>query len=147
MRGLMLGEHLRRCASVGSRLVSIVVGKRILVVEDDEDNAALLRVALGPEGYELAFAQNLGDAMNAVVASDPEIILLDIALPQRLEGLRLVDWYFRQASGRAKIIVLSAVGREVLDEVRQDPRVAAVVAKPFSVDALLALVASVAVGD
>jgi two-component system, OmpR family, KDP operon response regulator KdpE len=127
--------------------VSIVVGKRILIVEDDEDNAALLRVALGAEGYELVHAQNLGDAMNAVVASDPDIILLDIALPHRLEGLRLVDWYFSQASGRAKIIVLSAVGRDVLDEVRDDPRLAAVMAKPFSLEALLALVASVAVGD
>jgi DNA-binding response OmpR family regulator len=123
------------------------LGKRILIVEDDEDNAALLRVALGAEGYELAFAQNLGDAMNACVATDPDIILLDIALPHRLEGLRLVDWYFSQASGRAKIIVLSAVGRDVLDEVRADPRVAAVVAKPFSLDALLALVASVTAGE
>jgi DNA-binding response OmpR family regulator len=147
MRGLLPGEHLRRGASVGPRLVSVALRKRILVVEDDEDNAALLRVALDAEGYALAFARNLGDAMNACVASDPEIIVLDIALPQGLEGLRLVDWYVGQASGRAKIIVLSAVGREVLDEVRADPRVAAVVAKPYSVDALLALVASVAAGD
>jgi two-component system KDP operon response regulator KdpE len=127
--------------------VSVTVGKRILIVEDDEDNAALLRIALGSEGYELAFAQNLGDAMNACVATDPDIILLDIALPHRVEGLRLVDWYFSQASGRAKIIVLSAVGRDVLDEVRDDPRVAAVVSKPFSLEALLSLIASVAVGD
>jgi DNA-binding response OmpR family regulator len=123
------------------------VGKRILIVEDDEDNAALLRVALGAEGYDLAFAQNLGDAMNVVVATDPDVILLDIALPHRLEGLRLVDWYHSQGSGRAKIIVLSAIGREVLDEIRGDPRVAAVVAKPFSLEGLLALVETVAVGD
>jgi DNA-binding response OmpR family regulator len=123
------------------------VRKRILIVEDDEDNAALLRVALGAEGYDLAFAQNLGDAMNVVVATDPDVILLDIALPHRLEGLRLVDWYHSQGSGRAKIIVLSAIGREVLDEIRGDPRVAAVVAKPFSLEGLLALVETVAVGD
>jgi DNA-binding response OmpR family regulator len=128
-------------------VVSDAVGKSILIVEDDEDNAALLRVALGAEGYALAFAQNLGDAMNACVASDPNIILLDIALPHRLEGLRLVDCYFSQASGRAKIIVLSAVGRDLLDEVRDDPRVAAVMAKPFSLEALLSLVESVAVSD
>ena len=138
---------MARCESVASRVVSVAVRKRILIVEDDEDNAALLRVALGAEGYDLAFAQNLGDAMNAVVATDPEIILLDIALPHRLEGLRLVDWYQSQGSGRAKIIVLSAVGRELLDEVRGDPRVAAVVAKPFSLEGLLSVVESVAADD
>ena len=127
--------------------MSTAVGKRILIVEDDEDNAALLRVALGGEGYELAFAQNLGDAMSAVAATDPDIILLDIALPHRLEGLRLVDWYHSQGSARAKIIVLSAVGREVLDEVRGDPRVSAVVAKPFSLEGLLSLVETVALRD
>ena len=50
-------------------------------------------------------------------------------------------------TGTAKIIVLSAIGREVLDEIRGDPRVAAVVAKPFSLEGLLALVETVAVGD
>jgi DNA-binding response OmpR family regulator len=121
--------------------------KRILIVEDDEDIAALLRVALGAEGYDLTFAQNLGDAMKMCVATGPEIILLDIALPHRLEGLGLVDWYHSQGGGRAKIVVLSAVGRDVLDAVRGDPRVAAVVAKPFSLEALLSLVESVAVSD
>jgi DNA-binding response OmpR family regulator len=126
--------------------VSTAVGKRILIVEDDEDNAALLRVALGAEGYDLAFAQNLGDAMIAVAATDPDIILLDIALPHRLEGLGLVDWY-QGRGGHAKIIVLSAVGRDVLDDVRRDPRVAAVVAKPFSLEGLLLVVESIAVTD
>ena len=121
--------------------------KRILIVEDDEDNAALLRVALGAEGYDLAFAQNLGDAMNACVASDPDVILLDIALPHRLEGLRLVDWYHSQGSGRAKIIVLSAIGRDALDEIRGDSRVAAVMPKPFSLEALISLVESVVMSD
>jgi DNA-binding response OmpR family regulator len=123
------------------------VRKRILIVEDDEDNAALLRVALGAEGYDLAFAQNLGDAMNACVASDPDVILLDIALPHRLEGLRLVDWYQSQGSGRAKIIVLSAIGRDALDEIRGDSRVAAVMPKPFSLEALISLVERVAMSD
>ena len=121
--------------------------KRILIVEDDEDNAALLRVALGAEGYDLAFAQNLGDAMNACVANDPDVILLDIALPHRLEGLRLVDWYHSQGSRRAKIIVLSAIGRDALDEIRGDSRVAAAMSKPFSLEALLSLVESVAMSD
>lgn len=127
--------------------MSEAVGKRILIVEDDEDNAALLRVTFAAEGYELAFAQNLGDAMNACVATDPDIILLDIALPHRLEGLRLIDWYVSHASGRAKIIVLSAIGRDVLDEVREDPRVAAVFSKPYSLEALLSVVQDTAVDD
>ena len=127
--------------------MSRAVRKRILIVEDDEDNAALLRVALGAEGYDLAFAQNLGDAMNACVANDPDVILLDIALPHRLEGLRLVDWYHSQGSGRAKIIVLSAIGRDALDEIRGDSRVAAVMSKPFSLEALLSLIESVAMSD
>jgi hypothetical protein len=64
-----------------------------------------------------------------------------------MEGLRLVDWYFSQTSGRGKIIVLSAVSREVLDEVREDPRVAAVISKPYSLEALLAVVQEVAGSD
>ena len=69
-----------------------------------------------------------------------DVIVLDVALPRGLEGLRFLDWYYGDAEHRAKVIVLSASGREILDEVRQEPRVAEVMSKPFAVENLVAVV-------
>jgi two-component system cell cycle response regulator DivK len=55
--------------------------KRILVVEDQEDNRQILRDLLGNAGYELTEAENGLEALSAVAAQRPDLILMDIQLP------------------------------------------------------------------
>ena len=57
------------------------MSKRILVVEDQEDNRQILRDLLGNAGYELTEAENGEEAIAAVAKQRPDLILMDIQLP------------------------------------------------------------------
>ena len=57
------------------------MSKRILVVEDQEDNRRILRDMLGNAGYELIEAESGEEALKAVETKRPDLILMDIQLP------------------------------------------------------------------
>jgi two-component system cell cycle response regulator DivK len=55
--------------------------KRILVVEDHEDNRAILRALLASAGFEMIEAISGEDGISAASARRPDLILMDIQLP------------------------------------------------------------------
>ncbi|HEY9726707.1 MAG TPA: response regulator [Chroococcales cyanobacterium] len=56
--------------------------KRILVVDDIEDNVSLLQVILTEEGYEVDTAIDGKSALAKVEASPPDLVLLDAMMPK-----------------------------------------------------------------
>jgi two-component system cell cycle response regulator DivK len=56
-------------------------GRRILVVEDQEDNRRILRDMLTNAGYEVIEAENGCEALCSASACRPNLILMDIQLP------------------------------------------------------------------
>jgi two-component system cell cycle response regulator DivK len=56
------------------------VKKRILLVEDEEDNMQILRDLLASD-YELVEAGNGEAALAAIAAARPDLVLMDIQLP------------------------------------------------------------------
>lgn len=87
--------------------------EKILVVDDDKNICDLLRMYLEKEGYAVVMAHNGIDAVNAFNASNPDLILLDIMLPQ-LDGWQVCR-EIRKVS-EAPIIMLTAKD-EVFDKV------------------------------
>ena len=57
------------------------MSKRILVVEDQEDNRQILRDLLETTGYELVEVEDGVQAVAAVAKQRPDLILMDIQLP------------------------------------------------------------------
>jgi two-component system, cell cycle response regulator DivK len=57
------------------------MSKRILVVEDQEDNRRILRDLLTSAGYEVIQAENGQEALAAAARERPDLILMDIQLP------------------------------------------------------------------
>jgi two-component system, cell cycle response regulator DivK len=55
--------------------------KRILVVEDQEDNRRIVRDLLTTSDYEVIEAENGEEALAAVAKQPPDLILMDIQLP------------------------------------------------------------------
>jgi len=55
---------------------------RVLVVEDEQDVAELIRYNLAKEGYDVRLTGNGTDALKQVREVRPELILLDIMVPQ-----------------------------------------------------------------
>jgi two-component system, OmpR family, KDP operon response regulator KdpE len=56
-------------------------GARVMIVEDHELLVALLRRALEREGHEVIAAANGVEMMKLLYTSEPDIIVLDIGLP------------------------------------------------------------------
>jgi len=57
-------------------------GPRVLVVEDEQDVAELIRYNLAKEGYEVLLVANGAEGLKRAREVKPEVILLDIMVPQ-----------------------------------------------------------------
>ncbi len=57
------------------------MSKRILVVEDQEDNRQIIRDMLAATDYEITEAENGEQALTAIAKQRPDLILMDIQLP------------------------------------------------------------------
>jgi two-component system cell cycle response regulator DivK len=55
--------------------------KRILVVEDQEDNRQIIRDMLAQTDYEISEAENGEEALAEIAKRRPDLILMDIQLP------------------------------------------------------------------
>ena len=55
---------------------------KILIADDEPPNRELLRALLSPQGYELIFAVNGADAVEKAQQSRPDLILLDVMMPE-----------------------------------------------------------------
>ena len=59
--------------------------EKILVVDDEKNICDLLRMYLEKEGYAVVMAHNGVDAVSMFSSEKPDLVLLDIMLPQ-LDG-------------------------------------------------------------
>ena len=59
--------------------------EKILIVDDDKNICDLLRMYLEKEGYAVVMEHNGIDAVNTFNTENPDLVLLDIMLPQ-LDG-------------------------------------------------------------
>ena len=64
--------------------------KRILVVDDHEDNVEVLRARLEARGYEVEGATNGQQALDTVNRWCPDLVLLDVMMPD-MDGLEVVQ--------------------------------------------------------
>lgn len=63
--------------------------KNVMVVEDNEKNRKLVRVVLKAKGYNIIEAATGEEALNLLKNQKPDIILMDIQLPD-IDGLTLI---------------------------------------------------------
>ena len=54
---------------------------KVLIVEDDPDQAAALAIHLRNSGYTVVTATDAGEAVPVAVREGPDVILLDLGLP------------------------------------------------------------------
>jgi two-component system OmpR family response regulator len=111
---------------------------RVLVVDDEQNLAELLRMALRYEGWEVDIALNGIQAVNTARASHPDAVVLDMMLPD-FDGMEVLR---RLRANREDVPVLFLTARDSVED-----RVAGLTAggddyvtKPFSLEEVVARV-------
>lgn len=117
--------------------------ERILIIEDEEDIAELVRFNLEKEGYQISIATTGEEGMKAARADMPDLIILDLMLPG-LDGLDVCK--VLKAGDKTKgipIVIVTAKGEE--SDVVTGLEVGAddYITKPFSPKVLIARIRSV----
>ena len=114
------------------------MSKRILVVEDQEDNRQIIRDMLSATDYEITEAESGEQALEAVAKQRPDLILMDIQLPG-MDGYETTRRI--KADPALRSITIIAVTSYALSGEEQKARAAGCdeyVPKPYSPRQLLA---------
>ncbi len=136
-----VGVHLAALRETASRAAAAAM--TILVVDDDEFARELIAKALQSQPYQLLFAATGAEALAALRNARPDLILMDINLPD-MDGVTL--------TGRPKAVLhLAPIPVLMLTgEARRETLASSIsagaadfIVKPFSRDALLAKLAGV----
>ncbi len=108
---------------------------RVLVVEDDEDIADVLRRSLRQEGHEVRSATGGADALRQAVEFVPDLVVLDLGLPD-IDGVEVCRRL--RSDGDVPILILTA-RTDTEDRVEGlDAGADDYLAKPFEREELLA---------
>lgn len=110
----------------------------VLVVDDNADMVEVMELMLGQAGYSVRSASNGEEALEAVAARMPDLVLLDLLMPV-MDGWQCAR-ELRSRYGRAvPIVVVTAAehARASAAQIGADE----VLSKPFEVSLLLKVVA------
>jgi two-component system CheB/CheR fusion protein len=114
---------------------------RVLVVDDCVDTAESLAALLGLWGYRAVVAHDGGTALVAALAHQPEVILLDLALPG-LDGLEVARRLRRQQDLReALLVAVTGYGDEACRRRADEAGFDLYLLKPLDLDWLQRLLA------
>ncbi len=117
------------------------MGKKILIVDDDETMSRLLANQLKEEGYSVITANNGANAIDYAISKKPDIIIMDIMLPD-MQGSDAVKHMQNSADAPddLKIIFLSGVvlqDNEYNQTVQVGGKYYPAIPKPIDLDRLL----------
>ena len=111
----------------------------ILVVDDEPDIRSLLKEILEDEGFEISVAENAGDAREARRQRRPDLVLLDIWMPDT-DGITLLkEW---SEGGQVDVPVIMMSGHGTVETAVEATRLGAYdfIEKPLSIAKLLVTV-------
>ena len=111
-------------------------GQTILVVDDMRDNLILLSLSLQDMGYRVVTATNGEDALTIAKMARPDLILMDIAMPQQ-DGLAATRHIRAQDElGDVPVIALTAFDTEGFRQAAFDAGFNGYLTKPIDFDRL-----------
>jgi two-component system chemotaxis response regulator CheY len=112
---------------------------KIMIVDDAEFLRMRISKMLVGDGYEVMEAENGAKAVELYKASQPDLVLMDITMPE-MDGLTALK-HIRQFDPKAKVVMLTALGQEsvVLEAIKSGAK--DFVVKPFERERVMAAIA------
>jgi len=109
----------------------------ILIVDDSTTNLVLLEAILQEEGYKTSTAINAKEAFASIEKSKPDLILLDLLMPQ-ISGFDILERLKAYPStSQIPVVVVSAVNTKENIELCKDLGAADFFSKPIDIPTFL----------
>jgi len=108
----------------------------VLVVDDDQEIAESLRVALAREGYQVSVASDGNQGLAYMVAKNPDLIILDMMMPRR-SGFLVLERLRQVSETPAPVIMITGNEGARHQEYAEMLGVNDYIHKPFTMDRLL----------
>ena len=119
------------------------MSERILVIDDDADILRFVKMNLELEGYEVETATSGRDGLAAAAARPPDLVLLDVMMPD-IDGLDVLSRLQASPATVHVAIILLTARAHAADRVRGlELGADDYVTKPFDIEELVARVGSV----
>ena len=99
---------------------------KILIADDSSFMRNVLKDILSKEGHTLIEAENGKEALAKFDAEKPNLVLLDIIMPE-MDGIEVL----KKIGATAKVVVISAVGQEKMVEEAKKLGALDYIVKPF----------------
>jgi two-component system, sensor histidine kinase len=113
-------------------------GARILLVEDDESVRHATSMLLRVEGYRVTAAASLSQALRALPAETPELLITDYHLADGELGTQIIAAVREQVRPDLKAVLLTGDTSPLVKELRGDPHLK-ILSKPVDAEELLKL--------
>jgi len=110
---------------------------KVLVIDDDDELADVIRQVLRDAGYSVATVRHGAAALELVRHTSPDLILLDLSMPI-MDGWSFVAQYRRTGKADARIVLLT--GNSHAPEIAERLNADGYVSKPFDLADLMAIV-------
>jgi DNA-binding response OmpR family regulator len=113
------------------------MGKTILVVDDSRDTVKIMETILAANGYTVRVAHNGMEAIAQVDAETPDLIILDVMMPQ-MSGMEVLS-RIKEATETAHIPVIMCTAKTQDSDVLDGYRLGAdyYITKPFTAHQLM----------
>jgi DNA-binding response OmpR family regulator len=109
----------------------------ILVVDDDRAIAHVIELILHSRGFHVKVAHSGHDALDMMVECEPDVLLLDVMLPE-MDGYELLEKLIEmRAVTREAVIMVSAMTSDADLQRGRDAGVFSYLRKPFRSDQLI----------
>lgn len=120
---------------------------RLLLVDDDRQLLGFLKLVLEHAGHQVAAAETCADAFLLLQETDPEVVIMDLRVPETEDGLALIRTLknHKRPPGMPllKVIVTSGWTEDLPPGAERDS-VHRVLAKPVRMEVLLRSIAELA---
>ena len=107
----------------------------VLLVEDDQDPAEMYATHLNGSGYWVTTAQNGEEGCRAFDELKPDIVVTDLGMPGRSDGVRQIEYVARRGLGRVPVILVTGHDRRSIPHAAA-AHVSAILVKPVLPDLL-----------
>lgn len=119
----------------------VVMGKKILVVDDDPSIVKLIKTRLEANNYQVIIAEDGEECVKKILSDKPDLIILDILMP-RADGYDVLIGIkeIRAIAGgipTIPVIVLTALSDPRVKDMIEKEEISDYIVKPFNAEDLL----------